>query len=359
MVLEGESLLNDASSLLIYRLAVSAVATGGISIGAAAPAFALVAFGSVAAGWGLAKFVARMIRRVDDAAIATVLQFVTTYGVWILAERLQLSGVITIVSFGLTAARESTSSMPTLVRVRSYATCGSITFVLNVLAFVLVGMQLRGTLLAMEGGAHVEWLGVAAVCLAVVIVIRFVWGFLYRLLDRNESNNMDEESFKAVLVVGWCGMRGIVTVAAALALPVGFPYRDFILITAFVVVLGTLLIQGLTLSPLLQWLDMPRDSVVQSEIRMARSAALKAALHGLDNFSGPDTRLLRREYRLALADAKRAGRSSAAEVGALRMKTILHARTALDALRDGGTIGDEAYRRVEEELDWLELSNRQ
>ena len=115
MVIEGESLLNDASSLLIYRLAVTAVAAGGFSPQAAIPPFVLVVFGSVIAGWCLSRLASILIRRVDDAATSTVLQFVMTFGVWLLAERLHLSGVATVVSFGLTAARASTSAMPATV----------------------------------------------------------------------------------------------------------------------------------------------------------------------------------------------------------------------------------------------------
>lgn len=121
-VLEGESLLNDASSLLIYRLAVGAIATGGLSVGEAAPALLLVALGSVVAGWVLARLTSGLIRRVADAPTATILQFVTTFGVWLVAERLHLSGVVTVVTFGLTAARSSTLSMPAAVRVSSFAT---------------------------------------------------------------------------------------------------------------------------------------------------------------------------------------------------------------------------------------------
>jgi monovalent cation/hydrogen antiporter len=123
-VLEGESLLNDASSLLIYRLAVTAMATGGFSVREAVPALILVAFGSVAFGWGLAKMVAAQIRRVEDAATSTVLQFVTTFGIWLLADRLHLSPVVTVVAFGLTAARASTSDMLTAVRISSFCNMG-------------------------------------------------------------------------------------------------------------------------------------------------------------------------------------------------------------------------------------------
>jgi Na+/H+ antiporter len=361
-VLEGESLLNDASSLLAYKLAVSSVAVGGFSAGEATPAFALVAFGSVTVGWCLAKVVARLLHRVEDAAIATVLQFVATFGIWLLAERLHLSGVITIVTFGLTAARAPTSSMPTAVRVSSFATWETVTFVLNVLAFLLVGLQLRPLLSAIEGGQTMAWLGHSFVILVVVVVVRFCWVFVYRALFRDDPSRPDamsrEASLKAALVVGWSGMRGIVTLAAALALPVGFPYRDFIFLTAFVVVLATLVLQGLTLRPLLQWLKMPRDTVVDSEVELARATALKAALTGLERHEGAATLRLKQEYEAVLQGTAFGNDLNEATGNVLRREIVLHARKAIDALRDGGQIGDDAYRRVEQELDWLELSSQ-
>jgi Na+/H+ antiporter len=251
-VLEGKSLFNDASSLLIYRLAVGAVAAGGFSQGEAMSAFLLVAVGSVVAGWALAKLTSGLIRRVSDAPTATILQFVTTFGVWLIAERLHLSGVVTIVAFGITAARSSTLSMPADVRVSSFATWETMTFVLNVFAFTLIGLELRPLLTSLDVGQGTPWIGMALAILGVVIAVRLAWLLFYGVLHRDDpsmpSAMTRREGMKAALVVGWSGMRGIVTLAAALALPDGFPYRPFILLTAFTVVLGTLVLQGLTLS---------------------------------------------------------------------------------------------------------------
>lgn len=361
-VLEGESLLNDASSLLIYRIAVASVAAGGFSFGEAVPTFGLVAFGSVLVGWTLAKVVGRLIRRVEDTASATVLQFVTTFGVWLLAERLHLSEVITIVTFGLTAARAPTSAMPSSVRVGSFATWETITFVLNVLAFLLVGLQLRTVLPAIEVGQNLMWIQAAAAILLVVVVVRFCWVFAYRALYADDPRRPDamspEQSLKAAIVVGWSGMRGIVTLAAALALPIDFPYRDFILLTAFITVLGTLVIQGLTLRPLLRWLNIPRDTVVESEVRLARTTAFKAALARLETHHGDAAERLRSEYETMLAGARAGSHDMKRTDERLRADLLIHSREAIDALRESRMIGDDAYRQVERELDWLELSRQ-
>jgi len=226
-VLEGESLLNDASSLLIYRLAVGATAAGGLTVSDAVPAFMLVAVGSVVAGWLLAKLTSGLIRKVSDAPTATILQFVTTFGVWLVATRLHLSEVVTVVTFGLTAARGSTLSMPADVRVSSFATWSTVTFVLNVLAFTLIGLQLRPILPALDGGRHLNWLAFAFAILGIVIVVRLAWVLLYGIFHSDDpampGAMTRPKALRAALVVGWSGMRGIVTLAAALALPEDFP----------------------------------------------------------------------------------------------------------------------------------------
>jgi CPA1 family monovalent cation:H+ antiporter len=361
-VLEGESLFNDASSLLIYRLAVGAVASGGMNIGEAAPTFILVVFGSVIAGWALAKLTTRLVRPVQDAPTATILQFVTTFGVWLAAERLHLSEVVTVVTFGLTAARSSTFSMPADVRVSSFATWSTVTFVLNVLAFTLVGLQLRPILPALEDGQHLDWLAFAFAILGIVIIVRLSWVLLYGVLHRDNpslSGAMTRrEGMKAALVVGWSGMRGIVTLAAALALPTGFPYRPFILLTAFIVVLGTLLLQGLTLKPLLGWLRLKRDRTVEQELALARSTAMRAVITALSGEEGPAAERLHLEYAAKIEESESGRDPHGSADTMLRRRMVPYARRAIDALRDKGHIGDDAYRQVEQELDWVELSTR-
>ncbi|MDB5413418.1 MAG: sodium:proton antiporter [Rubritepida sp.] len=361
-VLEGESLLNDASSLLVYRLAVGAVATGGLSAAEAAPTFLLVAFGSVVAGWAMAKLASDLLRRVSDAPTATILQFVTTFSVWLIAARLHLSEVVTVVSFGITAARGSTLAMPADVRVSSFATWGTVTFLLNVLAFTLIGLQLRPILQTLEGRQSATWLGFALAILVVVIAVRLAWVMFYGTLHREDPSMPGAmtrmEAMKAALVVGWSGMRGIVTLAAALALPEGFPYRSFILLTAFTVVLGTLVLQGLTLKPLVAWLQFKQDHIIEKELALARAAALKAVITALSEEEGPAAERLRLEYTAKLEEAGAGRDPHGSSDTLLRSQVIPYARRAIDALRDNGRIGDDAYRQVEQELDWLELSTR-
>jgi CPA1 family monovalent cation:H+ antiporter len=172
-------------------------------------------------------------------------------------------------------------------------------------------------------------------------------------LDPEEALNAKEG-----LVIGWSGMRGIVTLAAAMALPAGFPHRDFIQLTALVVVLGTLVVQGLTLRPLLAMLNLPKDDIVETEIGVARGAALKAALHELDSEGSTAAERLRIEFGEGLSRTRAGGDPHDTERNALRQRVVPVARLAIHDLRRAGVIGDDAYRIVEEELDWLELSSR-
>lgn len=363
-VLEGESLLNDASSLLIYKLAVLTIATGGFSISEAVPTFFIIIFGSAIMGWILAQWTVRIISRINDAPTATILQFVITFGVWLIAEHLGLSSVVTIVVFGLTAARRTTALEAVRVRIVSFATWDTAVFVLNVLAFTLIGLQLGSILEVLSVKQWGEWLIVATVILVVVILVRLSWLFLHVLAVQlgGLANKDDAEpgackrGFMTGLVIGWSGMRGIVTLVAALALPEGFPYRDFILVTAFVVVLGTLLIQGLTLRPLLLWLNFPHDTQLETELALARSSALKAAMDELNHSHDPAAERLKLEYGAKLAVAFAGGDPHDSTDSQLRRQIVPHARAAIADLRRSGQIGDEAYRQVEQELDWLELS---
>jgi len=365
-VLEGESLLNDASSLLIYKLAVAAVATGGFTLSGAAPAFFLVFVGSVVVGWVLAHLTVRIVARIKDAPTATIIQFVTTLGVWLIAEHFALSGVVTVVVFGLTVARRTPFAESARVRIVSFATWETVTFVLNVLAFTLIGLELRPILEVLNATQRGEWLVFAAAILVIVILVRLSWVLLHSAAVQiagvgggtQSESEASRPSFKTGLVVGWSGMRGIVTIAAALALPEGFPYRDFILITAFIVVLGTLLIQGLTLRPLLLWLRLPHDGQVETELALARASALQAAMNVLDRTNDPEAQRLKLEYEAKLAFASVGDDPHDSTDSRLRRQVVPDARRAIADLRRSGRIGDEAYRQVEQELDWLELTTQ-
>ncbi len=352
VVLEGESLFNDASSLLIYGLAIQTLSEGAFPLTGAVGAFLRVGIGSIVMGWLLAKGVGYMLRYVRDPAIATVLQFVTTFGIWIFAEYVGFSGVITVVCFGLTAARAPSSAIPTRVRVNSFATWETVTFILNIIAFVLIGLQLRSILPVMNW----HWFVIACLCLLVIVVVRILWVLCYHFLfsERGYLRNVRDssvriENLKQGIVVSWSGMRGIVTLAAALALPEEVPFRQFMILVAFVVVLGTLLIQGLTLHPLLRLLRLKKDTHTEKETNHARSQVYAALSAVLQPVRPPDISLpIDDVVKEACILFIRADQSA-------RHESLIQARSVLYTLRKKGDIGDGVYRKTENELDGLEL----
>src|SRR5438477_11043943 len=285
-ILEGESLLNDASALLIYRLAVGAVAANSFSIGAVAPAFLFAVAGSVIVGPALGWLTLQWSDRVQDVPTAIILQFVSTFGVWILADRIGLSGVLTMVCYAITVARTAPQRTPARIRIPSYAVWETVVFVLNVLAFIFIGLQIRPILASLEPAARGRYFTVAGAVLVTVIVVRIAWHMFFNAVIRSRERRfgfhpprpMLRPTIGSGLVISWSGMRGIVTLAAALALPPGFPFRDLIALTAFSVVLGTLTIQGLTLKPLLWALDLHDADPVGREVNAARERALRAGL---------------------------------------------------------------------------------
>src|SRR5262249_11457799 len=288
----------------------------------------------------------------------------SSWGVWLLAEGIGLWGVLTTVCCAMTIARIGGANMPARLRVPSYAVWDTVVFALNVLAFIFIGLQIRPILEGLAPAARGPYLAVAASVLLTVIVVRIAWHMSYnavvRWRDRRHGFHpprpMMRPTLGTGLVISWSGMRGIVTLAAALALPEGFPYRDLILLTAFAVVLGTLVIQGLTLKPLLRALDLRDDDYIGREVAAARERTLQAGLESIAQDRSPAAGRIRETFRARLG-AWQAGAPGArlAPVEPFA-RGIRAARQALLAMRDNEEIGDDAFHRVEQELDWLEMA---
>ena len=363
VILEGESLLNDATALLIYRMAVGAVISG-VTVWTI-PMLVLSAAGGVVLGVASARAYLVLVARLDHGAPGVVLQFLGTFGVWLLADRLGLSAILTMVAYALTLARFAPGRLGARQRRDSYAVWDVAVFVLNVLAFILVGLQLRGILLRLDGQIGHYALFAMAV-LAAAVLMRIVWVMGYHWITRRKAAGLGAGAgppgtAQGGVVIAWCGMRGIVTVAAALALPSGFPGRDLLLFAAFGVVLGTLVVQGLTLRPLMSRLSLPRDESVENEVLLARAEGARAALQALDIEEGTDRnaeakRLLQREYQARLEQCAKPGGVTLDPTGlsALRQRALAAERAKIAALRREERIGDDAFHRVEEELDWAE-----
>ena len=365
-ILEGESLLNDATALLIYRLAVGAVVADGFSIAAVAPTFLISVAGSLVVGPVLGWLLLQVLHRVQHIPSAIILQFVTTYGVWLLAEQLGLSAVLTMVCYAMTVSQTAPARTPAWLRIPTYAVWETVVFALNVLAFIFIGLQIRPILENLEAADRGQYFAVAGAVLFTVIVVRLAWHMFFNAVVRwrhrrfgfNPPRPMLRPTVRTGLMISWSGMRGIVSLAAALALPTAFPYRNLILLTAFAVVLGTLLIQGLTLKPLLRALDLRDDDPVGRELRAARERALGAGLASLPNDQSPIAKAVRHEFTAHLTDAEAAAdaetpRSSHSQ---LHRGAVEAARQAVLAMRANDEIGDDAFHQIEEELDWLEMA---
>jgi monovalent cation/hydrogen antiporter len=369
-ILEGESLLNDATALLIYRLAVGAVAANGFSIGAVAPAFLLAVAGSVVAGPALGWLTLRVMDRVQHVPTAIILQFATTFGVWIVAEHLGLSGVLTMVCYAIFVAQSAPERIPARIRIPTYAVWETIVFALNVLAFIFIGLQIRPILESLEVADRGTYVAVAGAVLLTVIVVRLAWHMSFNAVIRwrhrqvgfHPPRPMLRPTLASGLIISWAGMRGIVSLAAALALPSGFPYRDLIVLTAFGVVLGTLVIHGLTLKPLLRALDLRDDDPVGRELHAARERALQAGLASFADQESPVAHAVRQEFTAHLTQVPvdsdpdhPTPRSPHVE---LHHEAVEAARQAVHAMRANDEIGDDAFHQIEEELDWLEMAGR-
>jgi CPA1 family monovalent cation:H+ antiporter len=198
----------------------------------------------------------------------------------------------------------------------------------------------------------------ASVVLAIVILVRLIWVMTYGALVRwLQPQSVLVSKSKAGLLVSWCGMRGLVTLATAYALPADFPGRDVIVLSAFTVVLGTLVIQGLTIKPLIKLLRIEPDKSLDKEISIARTAMIDAAIATLANEDSESAATVRTEYETARALAEnRSDPQANTEHDSLRMKAIAAQRKKLAELRSDGEIDDDAFHRLEEELDWAELN---
>ncbi|HET7834813.1 MULTISPECIES: Na+/H+ antiporter [Variovorax] len=372
-IIEGESLLNDASALLVYRLAIMAVMAGHLGFASFAPVFLLTLFGSLAAGVGCAWALRRLMSGVREVPVLLIMQFALTFGVWIAAEAIGLSGILTLVAYAMTVARSGGAQLPARQRVPVFAVWEAVVFVLNAFAFVLIGMQLRPIWQRLEaGGARTDAVLTALVVLGTTVAARFVWVMSYKALSlrRHRAAGAAQAghgrgAFRSGIVLSWAGMRGIVTLAAAFAIPetlpdgTPFPHRDLILLCAFAVVLGTLVLQGLTMAPLIRRMGLSDDDPVGREIRLGRTHAYRALLDAIAHDDSLAGKLLRKEYgAIVELNSGHADEAPIDEVpgGPLRRRAIAVARQRAFEMRRDDVIGDDAYRVLVQELDWAELS---
>jgi len=372
-VLEGESLVNDAAGLVLYKFAIAAVLTGAFSLLDAGAQFAGVVAGGTVLGIAIGLAFVAVHRYLRDVFIEVLASLVVPYLAYVLAESLHVSGVLAVVSAGLVHGRHAPIVVSAEMRILSRSMWNVVVFLLNVTVFVLIGMQLSVSVARLEGYDGTRLITHGALLSAVAIMVRFAWVYaalylprrMIALLGKGEPAPAEAEYF----IMSWCGMRGIVSVAAALALPVAlhdgtpFPYRDVIVFFTFVVIAVTLVLQGLSLPALIRRLRVGKDWSLDEERENARNAMSKAAIAAIDALArqesvAPD---LAGRVSAEFAEKNLAGdaEASVSEDHAGIARRLRHAainaeRQALIRIWRDNQINDDVLHEFEEELDYKE-----
>jgi monovalent cation/hydrogen antiporter len=382
-ILEGESLVNDATALVAYRFAVAAVISGSFSLAHASGQFFIVGIGGIATGLAVGWLAQQFHKRVDDAPIEITVSLLTPFVAYLSAERLGVSGVLAVVTAGLYLGRRMPELLTFKTRLQSGPVWEMVEFLLNGFVFILIGLQLPEVLHALSGHdipIH-RLVRYALIISLAVIIIRILWVFpatyLPRLIFKKLYRHDPHPKWQHVTIIAWTGMRGVVSLAAALAIPLTmdgtsdsppFPDRDLILFLTFVVILATLVIQGLSLPLLIRCLEVRDDGSMEKEEREARLKANQTALARLDKIAERNPakadalQRLRIEYEDHIRQVEGAERASAGTP--LRLFSSEYERLSHEALqvehrtilelRDKNVISDEVLRRIQRDIDLAE-----
>jgi CPA1 family monovalent cation:H+ antiporter len=371
-LVEGESLINDGTSLVAYKVAAAAALGGGFSIWHASLEFVLGATGGVLVGLVAGYVIGEIRRRLDDVPVEITISLLSGYAAYLPAEALGASGVLAAVTAGVIVGWQAPRISSASMRLQGYAVWETLVFLLNALLFVLIGLQLPLILDGLGGQSALALVGQAAAVSATVILTRIAWlntmPFVVRALDRRPAQRQRRVGWRMRMIVAWSGMRGSVSLAAALALDPGFPARNVVLLMTFAVIFTTLVLQGLTLPTLIRRLGVRGDGVEEREELAGRRAAVDAALARLEELGGAEwTRddttermRLTYEYRRRRL-ASRAGEAEGDDDEDYEHRSRKYqkmVREVLDAqraelvrLRNAGTISNEVMHRLERELD--------
>lgn len=377
-IIEGESLANDATGLLALQFTTAIVVSGVIpSLWSGVTEFAWLILGGIAAGVLVAALIDWFERRIGDTALQLMVSVATPYFAYLLGESLRSSGVLATVACGLYLGRTRSEALTTQARIDAHAMWNTIDFILNSLVFIVVGLQLPAVL---DGMRPLQWpklIGGAAFVCAVVIGLRMLWIFpssriSFWVRRRILHQDVQPPTVHEVVAMGWSGLRGVLTLAAALSLPVStasgepFPHRAAIIFLAFSVILVTLVGQGLTLPMVIRKLGLC-DKGDAAEERAAHKMLLEAALRELmampaseDDVQAQAVDLLKRYYRQRLRGVAD-GESDKSAVDLDRKYQEVYARLRaverqeLSALRQQGRFRESILRDLETDLDLTDL----
>ena len=392
-ILEGESLVNDATGIVAYRVAVAAVVTGAFSVWEAGLQFVVGAAGGVAAGFAVGWLVVWARRHLsEDPSVQNTISLLTPFVAYLAAEELPhslwgllhdlfgvpgdlyFSGVLAVVTTGLYLGRKGPYIISSGTRLQGYATWELITFLLNGLIFILIGLQLRSVVEGLNEYTAGQLVSYALLTSLTVILVRMVWVFPATYVPRWASRRIRERDpsppWRNVSVIAWTGMRGVISLAAALALPlqtasgVLFPDRDLIIFLTFCVILATLVVQGLSLPVLIRALGLEDDRIGDKEETHGRVRIAEAALERLGELVDEDwvredtaerIRGLYSYRRNRFASRFEGDPEGVEERSAayqhLMVELLGAQRLRLITMRDEGSIGDEVMHRIERDLD--------
>jgi CPA1 family monovalent cation:H+ antiporter len=356
-VLKGESLLNDAVALFLFSLALNA-GTSDVESHRAIPQLALAIPGGLLLGVAVGRAAAFVMPHLAGTLGGILFSFIVTFATWMLADRLGLSAILAIVAAAMTIARRYDQA-PARDRIHAYAVWDTVVFVLNVLAFLFVGLQARAIVQTLGAAELRHAIAFAALVFATVVVVRIAWVMLYNRLAQPVYRWLGYgpgPTLKQGIVASWCGMRGMITLAAALALPEDFPQRGLVVLTALTVVLGTLIVQGITLEPLIRLLRFPVDKKQEENLERARVALAEIAQAELGKRDDDAAKFLREELRLERIADQGAAQEPDSSIDALRLATIRTQRDALWRMLRDGSVDDETFRVLERELDLSEVA---
>jgi Na+/H+ antiporter len=371
-ILEGESLVNDATGLIAYRYAVAAVVSGAFNFWQAGLQFLIVAAGGIALGL-LMGYVFKWIHKItpDNPTTDTTLTFLAPFMSYLLAESIHLSGVLAVVAAGLYLSWNSSTVFSQQTRLQATGTWNTIIFILNGTIFILIGLQLPYILENITQHSFTTLLTYGAIVSIAVIVGRIIWvypgTYVPRLLSKKIRTTEPVPDIRLVTVVAWSGMRGVVSLAAALALPLmagtePFPNRDLIIFLTFCVIFSTLVLQGLTLRPIIKFFGIKPDG---KEFEIEQKARLQVATaiieHIEENYSlGLSDEVLNQiktKYEIRIQrlrkDVKnlRLDEAQINEFHRIQQELLDRERKFIIQLRAEAKISDETMRRIEYELD--------
>lgn len=383
-ILEGESLVNDAMALIAFRFGIAAVITGAMNMADFTTQFFIVGLGGLVIGLIIAFIIYQMHRFIHNSPVVDVsFTLLTPYLSYLTAEKFHLSGVLAVVTTGLFLSRKSSELFSHQTRLQSISVWTTLIFLMEGIIFILMGMQINDVLYEVFKYDPMQLLTWGLLLTGVIMALRLIWiypgAYIPRWVSKKIRETEPETNVRAVTIVGWTGIRGVVSLAAALALPLSlpngdvFPQRELILFLTFSVIVFTMLIQGLSLPSLIKFFKMNRPAEAdRSELEVRRLLAIESIEYIEENFSMGELtddvlNQLKSKYEINLQRVQKAMQQFNAglkplddlpEAKALE-EQFQHAqrdmlafeRKRLLALRKIGRISDEVFRRIEYELD--------